>query len=246
MTFRLDDGGNANLRPSENGGDFGECARLVNDVEPHVVAGNDFIDRQHRALAFVGHERRNTAFGAAFEVERRVGEVAQHGAGGRILSRATAVIKRVADHIAAHVNGVENVVHAGQHVRVGHEGGVNGNLHWRTAVRFSPRSGNRSGLFDDAQQLDGVAQLLRKLNVEPGDVTDAFHVNLFRPDPETVRERSEDANFVRSVVPIDVQGGLRFGIAESLRLGQNVSEISYFGFHQTEDVIGDAGDYDVQ
>ena len=35
---------------------------------------------------------------------------------------------------------------------------------------------------------------------------------------------------------------MRFGIAESLRLGQNVGEISSFGFHPREDVIASAVD----
>ena len=188
------------------------------------------------------HERRDAAPGAALEVERRVGEVAQHGARRGILARAAPIVKRVAHHIAAHINGVEDIVDAGEHVRVGHEGGINRYLDRRAAVGFSFRSGNGLGFFDQTEQFDGVTELSGELNVEPGDAADAFDVNLLWIHPETVRERSEDADFVRGIVAIDVERRLGFGIAEPLRFGQNIREVRAVEFHAREDVVAGAVD----
>ena len=55
---------------------------------------------------------------AEFQIQRRVGEVAQHRAGGGVLARAASVKQRVADDVAADEHGVEDMVHAGEHVRI--------------------------------------------------------------------------------------------------------------------------------
>src|SRR2546423_5505212 len=99
------------------------------------------------------HKGSNPAVGAALEIERRVRQIAQHRAGGSILACAAPIIKRVADNIAAHEHGVENMVHARKDMIVWHQRWVNGYLDRRKTC-LALRSGLK--LLDDTQQLDRV------------------------------------------------------------------------------------------
>ena len=60
--------------------------------------------------------------------QRRVREIAQDRTGRRVLTRTAPVVKRVAHHVTAHEDRVEDVIHAGEHMRVWHERGIDGNL----------------------------------------------------------------------------------------------------------------------
>ena len=62
--------------------------------------------------------------GAEFQIERGIRQVAQDGAGSGVLARAAAVEQGVADDIAAHEDGVKDMVHAGQNVRVRNQGRI--------------------------------------------------------------------------------------------------------------------------
>ena len=161
MTFRLDDRRNADLRRREDGGNFRQHAGFVHHAEPDVIARNNFIHRHDAAGLRVRNERRDADFSAVLQIERGIGHVAQHGAGRRVFSRAAAVEQRVADDIAAHEARIEHAVDAGQHVRIGDERRIDGNLH---AGFFA---GN---LLGDAEQLDVVAELFGELHVEAGAI----------------------------------------------------------------------------
>ena len=87
---------------AENGGDFCQHAGLVHDVEPDEIVRDDFVHRHDRAVAFVRHKWRHAMLGAEFQVQRGVGQIAQHRAGRGVLARAAPVKQRVADDIAAH------------------------------------------------------------------------------------------------------------------------------------------------
>ena len=192
------------------------------------------------ALPFVRHEGRNAALGSAFKIEGGVSEVAQHGAGGGVLARAAAIIEGVTHDVAAHIDRVEDMVHAGQHVRIGDERRADADLHGRAAARS--RVAGWLGLFHDAELLDGVVELAGKPDVERGDRADAFDVNLLRVHPESVRERGEDANLVHRVEAIDVERRFDFGVAEPLSVGERLGEFGAFEFHASEDVIAGAVD----
>src|SRR6266576_315613 len=193
------------------------------------------------------HEWREAMFGAELQVERRVRHVAQHCARRGVLARATPVKQRVSHYVAAHEDGVEHVIHAGQDMRVRHERRVNRNLNARAILPFAlaPR---RSTLdrFDDSEQLDGVAELFGKLDIQRADVPDAFDVNLLRVHPETVRERSEDADLVLRIPAVNVEIRRRFGITLLLRVLEHRIEVRTFELHAREDVIAGAVDDPVE
>ena len=178
----------------------------------------------------MGGEGRDAVFGAGLEVERGIGEIAEHGAGGGVLAGATAVEQGVADDIAAHEDGVERVVHAGQHMAVGDQSRIDGNLHAAAAGE----------LFDGAEQLDGVAKFAGVLDVQRADMADAFDMNVLGIDPESVGERGKNAGFMRGVMAVDIEVGRRFGIAQLLGVGEDIGEVRAFQLHPGEDVIAGA------
>ena len=55
-------------------------------------------------------------FGAELQIQRRIGHIAQHGTGGCIFSRATAIKQCVTNDISSDEYRIKNVIYAGQHV----------------------------------------------------------------------------------------------------------------------------------
>ena len=100
--------------------------------------------------------------------------------------------------------------------------------------------------LDDPEELDGVAQLGGKLDIELGDVADAFGMDAARFDPEAVGQRCEDSNLVSGVVAVDVERRFSFGVAQALSIGQDIRELGPLELHPGEDVVAgaidDAGD----
>ena len=136
---------------------------------------------------------------------------------------------------------------------VGHKGRVHRHLDGRVL----PVVGSLLGLLsldwnwrcdrlDDPEQLDGIAQLPGKLDIELGDLADAFGMDAAGFDPEAVRQRGEDSNFVSGVVAVDVERGFGLGIAQALSIGQHIGELGPLELHPGEDVVAgaidDAGD----
>src|SRR6202012_2884725 len=85
VAFRLDDGGNADIGFAEDGGDAGQHAGFVHDVEPDKVLRNDFADRCDRAGTFMRYKRRQPVFGAELQGERGGLYIVDVVAGGGIL-----------------------------------------------------------------------------------------------------------------------------------------------------------------
>src|SRR5258705_13910553 len=188
----------------------------------------------------MGYEGRNPAFRSALQIERGIREVTQHSAGRRILTGAASIIERVTDDITPDVNGVENVVHVGQHMGVGHQRRVNRDLYWGAAFRLASAAQGIVFFLHDAQQFDRVAELSGKANVESSSGTDALDIDLFRVYPKTVSQGSQDADFVRGVMAIDIERRFRFRITKALGISQNIREIGPFKFHSSQDVIARA------
>src|SRR5207244_3252820 len=103
---------------------------------------------------------------------------------------------RVAHNVAAHHDGVERAVDAGEDVTLRDECGMNARLD-------SGRLG-RAVAFDDGELFDAIAEFASNRNVELRDVTNAFDVSVFQSSPETVSERREDRRLVRCVHAADV------------------------------------------
>ena len=101
------------------------------------------------------------------------------------------------------------MVNAGEHVRVRHERGINRDLNPARQGLFISAFARwpivRPGNFDDSQQLDRVPELLSKLDVQGGNVANAFNMDRFRIHPKTVRQGCQDADLVLGVVTVNVQ-----------------------------------------
>src|SRR5690349_18470057 len=73
-------------------------------------------------------------------------------------------------------------------------------------------------------------------------MANSFDMDLFWVDPKSVCERGENADFVQSVVAVDIQRRFSLGIALGLRVLQNCMEVGAFEFHPGQDVITGAVD----
>ena len=76
----------------------------------------------------------------------------------------------------------------------------------------------------DAEQLDAVAELLGKIDVEPRDVADPLGVDPGEVDRAAEPDARQDRQLVRRIDAVDVEARIGFGIAELLRLGQHFGE----------------------
>ena len=93
-------------------------------------------------------------------------QVADDGAGGRVLSGAASVEHDRTDKIAGQADGVEDAVHVGQRVVQRNHGGMDTGLD--LAV----------GQFADGQQLDAVAEITGELDIQAADAGDTFGVDV--------------------------------------------------------------------
>ena len=157
-----------------------------------------------------------------------VADVAHDRGGGGEAPGTASVEHRVAHHVAAHHRGVEDAVHAREHVVEGDERGVDAHLDVRIV------------LGDDREQLDAVAEVGRVLHVLAGEVPDALHLHLVERRLEAVGEGAEDAGLVRRVEAVDVERGIRLGISELLGVGQDFVEGTPLVLHAREDVVAGA------
>src|SRR3954471_14435821 len=78
------------------------------------------------------NKRGQPMLGLKLQIQGRVSDITEDGAGGRVFPRSATVEKRVANDIAAHKNRVEHMVHTGQYVRVRNQRRVHGNLNLRS------------------------------------------------------------------------------------------------------------------
>ena len=67
-------------------------------------------------------------------------------------------------------------------------------------------------------------------------------MDFLRIHPEAVRERGQDAGFVRRIVAVNVQVRRRLGVAQLLGLGEHGAEVRAFELHARQDVIAGAVD----
>ncbi len=74
----------------------------------------------------------------------------------------------------------------------------------------------------DAKEFDAVAELLGKIDVEPGDVADALGIDAGEVDRAAKAEARQDRELVRGVDAVDIEARIGLGVAELLRLGQHL------------------------
>src|SRR5579875_3739862 len=98
----------------------------------------------------------------------------------------------------------------------------------------------------DAEELDAIAELASKRDVERGNVPNAFDIYRIKSDRPAEGKRRQDRQLVRRVDSTHVKARIGLGIAELLRLGQHFGELSAALAHCGENVVAgsvqDAGD----
>ena len=91
-----------------------------------------------------------------------------------------------------------------------------------------------------ANQSDGVPQLVRVLKIERQNAADAFGVNIGRRDLLAESQRRQDRQLRARVVAIHVGARIGLGVAQPLRLFQNVIERGPMLLDFSEDVVAGA------
>src|SRR5690606_26664827 len=78
----------------------------------------------------------------------------------------------------------------------------------------------------DPEKLDPIAELARELDVERGDVADAFDMHRVQRDPRPEGDAGEDCELMRRIDAVDVEARVRFRVAKRLCLEQDIVEVA--------------------
>jgi hypothetical protein len=70
-----------------------------------------------------------------------------------------------------------------------------------------------------------------------GELANSLHAQVFKSERLPKNYRAQNAQFARRIPSINIGGGVRFGIAQCLRLSKRVC-IRHAPFHLGQDVIG--------
>src|SRR5262249_45668570 len=89
----------------------------------------------------------------------------------------------------------------------------------------------------DAEQLDAVAELFGKVDVESRNMPDSFSVNSGEVDRAAETDARQDRQLVRGVDAVDVETRISFGITELLRFSQNLGKFMRALAHCRQDVV---------
>ncbi len=89
----------------------------------------------------------------------------------------------------------------------------------------------------DAQQLDAVAELAGEGDVQRRDVAGCIHLHPGEIDLAAEGDAREDGKLVGRVNPVDIEAGIRLGIAQALGIGEHIGEFAAGLAHDREDVV---------
>ncbi len=223
----LDDGGDAHLVVTKSAGDAGEDAGPVGYLQPDVVAGHQLGKGPDGEIGRIapGEGPRPLDEGPG-----GVQDIGHDGRGGRKRASAGPLEEDPAAEVTLDLYGVEGAVHLGQQLLLGHQGRMHAHLH-----RGVLASGH-------GQELDGVAQLTGVAEIARRQPAYALPRNVFGPDAGVEGQAGQDGQLVGGIVPVDVVGGVRLGVAKVLGLGQTSIEIQAISTHASEDVVSGAVD----
>ena len=213
----------------QHGSDFGDDAGSVGDIEADVVSGGGFLDGDEGSGFAVGEE--SAMAGGVCEVAGGFDEVGDDRGSGGALAGAAAVEERFTCGIGVDRDGIEHTVDGGEDVFLGNEGGLNAEFN-RATIAFA----------NDGEEFDHVAEGFCETDIRGADLFDAGDVDDFRIDGETVGERGEKDGLVGGVPAIDVEGGIGFGVAESLSFLKGSGVVDAAQGHLLEDVVRGAVD----
>ena len=229
----LQHGVDGNRVIGQDAGHVGQHTCLVFDAQTQVITGNDFAHRQHRqrrqGMRLEGQVRH-----AMFRIGRRqTGDIDQIGDDrrrSRLGTSALAVVKRGANGIALHHDGVHRPLDIGEQTLGRNQGRVHAQFH----TVFLP--------LGDTQQLDTVAQLLGVLDVRGFELGDPLDVGLVELHRNTEGNGAHQGCLMRGIDAFNIEGRVSFGVTQALRLGQHVGEGQPLVAHFRKDEVGGAVD----
>ena len=210
---------------AQAGRDLGQHARPVDHHQPKIVGADMALHRcggqlRERAARHGEHRRART-----------LGEVAQvgdHRRGGRRAAGAAPGVERRADLVRIRDHRVQHAFDLADRLAQAHHAGMDPLLE---AVLGPAR---------DAQQLDPIAHLVGKGDVERRDVADALGMHGLEVGPAAERQRRQQGELVRRIDAVDVEARIGLGIAQTLRFGEHLVERAPALAHVGEDVVAGA------
>ena len=220
---------------AEGAGDVREHRRAIESGEAEVGAAEQIAERDERSpLQRVRQERerRHAAGAAAPQLARDLDQVAHHGARGRQLAGPGAVVERRPDGVAGDGDRVHRAVDLGEQTRRRNQGRVDARFDRpvRVVVANAPRLGDR-------EQLDPVAELARRIEVDRLDAADALGRDVLEGELGAERHRGEQGELVRGIDAVDVGARIRLGVAQLLRPTQHCVEGLARPLHLAQHVV---------
>src|SRR5512133_276661 len=106
VTLRLDYGGDSNFGFAKNARYLGENPRNIHHTEPDKIARGDLVDGQDFSTLLLRYNWRNPVLGAKLQIQRRVGDVAEHGARRGVLAGSSPAAKCVPYDVATNTHRV--------------------------------------------------------------------------------------------------------------------------------------------
>ena len=94
----------------------------------------------------------------------------------------------------------------------------------------------------NGQKFERIAQLLSAADIFGLYLSNALHIHVLKRHAPVEGQTGQNAELVSSIQPLDVAGGIRFGQAQALGVGQHVCILGTFLAHAGKDVVGGAVD----
>ena len=165
-----------------------------------------------------------------------VENVGHHRRGRGAGPGSRAVKHHLAHGIPFHQDRVVHPMHPGQGMALGQQGGVN------THIQLGGSVGGWAEVLGHGQQLHHVAQLGGIGHITGLKGVDAFGGYGGPRHAAPVGQGTEDGDLVGRIAPLHVGGGIGFGVAQLLGIGEDGPIGGPLIGHPAEDVIGGAVD----
>ena len=176
-----------------------------------------------------------------------VEDVGDDGGGGGAGAGAGTEEHHLPHRVAFHQDGVIDPIDTGQGVAARQQGGVDAHIQGHVVAGRDGgwgRVGAGAGLeaLGHGQQLDDVAQLVGVGHIPRFQPINAFGGDGGALDAAPIGKTGQDGDLVGGVAPLDIGGGVGFGVTQPLGIGQNIGVGGPLSGHAAEDVVGGAVD----
>ncbi len=190
--------------------------------------GEQFVHGHHRdaldVFGLVG-EHRYAPGDTGHDIPGDVHDVAYHRACRGQLPGAVPAQQDIADGVAGYHDRIEDPVDLGELVALRNHGGMHPGFDFAVVV------------FSDGQQLDPVAELTGKVDVDGRYLGDALGVGIGQVYLHAECQGGDDRQFMGGIMALNIQSRVGFGVAFRLGLGQNLGKLAALIGYPGQDVI---------